>query len=93
MTDNTATLTIDGKNYEYEIHIGTENERAIDMQKLRSQTGCITLDPGFGNTGSCFSSITYVDGAKGILRYRGYPIEEIANQASYVEVAYLILYG
>ena len=93
MTENTATLTIDGKSYDFDIHTGSENERAIDMQQLRSQTGCITLDPGFGNTGSCFSSITYVDGSKGILRYRGYPIEEIAEQATYVEVAYLILYG
>ena len=81
MTDNTATLTIDGKNYEFETFTGTENERAIDFQKLRSQTGYITMDQGYGNTGSCFSSITYVDGANGILRYRGYPIEEIAEQA------------
>ena len=93
MTDNLATLTIDGKQYEFEIHTGTENERAIDIQKLRAQTGCITLDPGYGNTGCCFSSITYVDGSNGILRYRGYPIEEIAEQATFVEVAYLILYG
>ncbi len=88
-----ATLTIDSKNYDFEVYTGTENERSIDMQKLRAQTGCITMDPGFGNTGSCFSSITFVDGSKGILRYRGYPIEEIADQASFVEVAYLILYG
>ncbi len=93
MTENTATLTIDGKSYEFEVHTGTENERAIDIQKLRSQTGCITMDQGYGNTGSCFSSITYVDGANGVLRYRGYPIEEIANQATFVEIAYLILYG
>jgi len=93
MTENLATLTIDGKNYEFEVHTGTENERAIDFQKLRAQSGCITLDPGYGNTGSCFSSITYVDGANGILRYRGYPIEEIAEQATFVEIAYLILYG
>ena len=93
MTDTTATLTIDGKNYEFEVYTGTENERAIDLQKLRAQTGYITMDQGYGNTGSCFSSITYVDGAKGILRYRGYPIEEIAEHATFVEVAYLILYG
>jgi citrate synthase len=93
MTENTATLTIDGTSYEFEVHTGTENERAIDIQKLRSQTGCITMDPGYGNTGSCYSSITYVDGSNGVLRYRGYPIEEIANQATFVEVAYLILYG
>ena len=55
MTENTATLTIDGTSYEFEVHTGTENERAIDIQKLRSQTGCITMDPGYGNTGSCYS--------------------------------------
>jgi len=93
MTDNVARLTIDGKNYDFEMYTGTENERSIDIENLRAQTGCITMDRGYGNTGSCFSSITYVDGAKGILRYRGYPIEEIAEQASFVEIAYLLLYG
>lgn len=88
-----ATLTIDGKSYEYDVITGTENERCIDIKTLRSETGCITMDPGFGNTGSCYSSITYVDGANGILRYRGYPIEEIAEKATFVETAYLILYG
>lgn len=88
-----ATVTIDGKQYEYDIITGSENERCIDFRNFRAETGCITMDPGFGNTGSCFSSITYVDGAKGILRYRGYPIEEIAENATFVEVAYLILYG
>jgi citrate synthase len=88
-----ATLTIDGKSYEYDVITGSENERCIDINTLRSETGCITMDPGFGNTGSCYSSITYVDGANGILRYRGYPIEEIAEKATFVETAYLILYG
>ncbi len=88
-----ATLTIDGKSYEYDVITGSENERCIDIKTLRSETGCITMDPGFGNTGSCYSSITYVDGANGILRYRGYPIEEIAEKATFVETAYLILYG
>ena len=88
-----ATLIIDGKSYEFDMITGTENERCIDIQTLRDTTGCITMDPGFANTGSCYSSITYVDGAKGILRYRGYPIEEIAEKASFVETAYLILYG
>lgn len=88
-----ATLTIDGKSYEYDVITGSENERCIDIKALRSETGCITMDPGFGNTGSCYSSITYVDGANGILRYRGYPIEEIAEKATFVETAYLILYG
>ena len=88
-----ATLIIDGQKYDFDMITGTENERCIDIQSLRDTTGCITMDPGFANTGSCYSSITYVDGAKGILRYRGYPIEEIAEKASFVETAYLILYG
>jgi citrate synthase len=88
-----ATLTVSGKNYDLDVFTGSEKEKCIDIQKLRSQTGFITMDPGYGNTGSCYSSITYVDGANGILRYRGYPIEEIADMATFVEVAYLILYG
>lgn len=88
-----ATLNVDGKSFEFDVFTGTENEKCIDMQQLRSQTGYITMDPGFGNTGSCYSSITYVDGAKGILRYRGYSIEELAEKASFTETAYLILYG
>ena len=88
-----ATLSIGDKQYELDMFTGSENERCIDIQKLRSESGCITLDPGFGNTGSCLSSITYVDGAKGILRYRGYPIEQIAGKATFVEIAYLVLYG
>lgn len=88
-----AILKIQDKEYEYDIITGSENERCIDMQKIRAETGCITMDPGFGNTGSCYSSITFVDGARGILRYRGYPIEEIAEKATFVEVAYLVLYG
>jgi citrate synthase len=88
-----ATLTIDGKSYQYDIITGSENERCIDIRDLRAETGCITMDPGYGNTGSCFSAITYVDGAKGILRYRGYPIEELAEKATFVEAAYLILNG
>ena len=88
-----ATLSIDGKQYDYDIITGTENERCIDIKNLRSETGYITMDPGFGNTGSCYSSITYVDGANGILRYRGYPIEELAENATFVEVCCLILYG
>ena len=88
-----ATLTVDGKSYDFDVTVGSENEKCIDIKSLRSDTGFITMDPGYGNTGSCYSSITYVDGAKGILRYRGYPIEELAEQATFVEVAYLILYG
>jgi citrate synthase len=88
-----VTLQIGDKDYNLEVITGTENEKCFDIQNLRATTGYITMDPGFGNTGSCFSSITYVDGAKGILLYRGYPIEEIAQKATFVEVAYLILYG
>ena len=92
MTDK-AVLKVDNKEYEFDVITGTENEKCFDIASLRSDTGFITMDPGFGNTGSCFSSITYVDGAKGILQYRGYPIEEVAEKASFVEIAYLILYG
>jgi len=88
-----ATLNIEGKSYELDVTIGSENEKCFDIQKLRSDSGYITMDPGFGNTGSCYSSITYVDGAKGILRYRGYPIEELAEKSIFIETAYLILYG
>ena len=88
-----ATLTLDGKQYEFNVVTGSENERCIDIEDFRAQSGCITMDPGYGNTGACYSAITYVDGAKGILRYRGYPIEELAEKATFVEVAYLVLYG
>lgn len=88
-----AILNVEGKSYEFDITVGSENEKCIDISSLRSQTGYITMDPGFGNTGSTYSSITYVDGANGILRYRGYPIEEIATKATFLETAYLILYG
>ena len=91
--DEKATLTVGGKSYDLDVVVGSENEKCIDIQKLRSETGYITMDPGYGNTGSCYSAITYVDGAHGILRYRGYPIEDIAEKATFVEVAYLILYG
>jgi len=91
---NNAVLTLpDGQTIELPVLTGTENEKAIDISKLRSQTGHITMDPGFGNTGSCQSKITFLDGEKGILRYRGIPIEQLADKASFVEVAYLIIYG
>jgi len=89
----TAKLLFDGKDFEFPVVEGTEKETGIDIAKLRSLTGAITLDPGFGNTGSCESAITFIDGEKGILRYRGYPIEEIAETASFVEVCYLLIYG
>ncbi len=88
-----AILQLEGKTYDFDVNVGTENEKSIDISTLRSQTGYITMDPGFGNTGSTYSSITYVDGANGVLRYRGYPIEDLATKTTFVETAYLILYG
>jgi citrate synthase len=88
-----AKLELGGKVFEFPVITGTENEKAIDISKLRSETGYITLDKGYKNTGSCLSEITFLDGEEGILRYRGYPIEELAEDASFLEVAYLILRG
>jgi citrate synthase len=88
-----AKLTYDGKEYEFNIVEGSEGERAIDLSKLRDQTGLVTLDPGYMNTGSCQSAVTFLDGEKGILRYRGYPIEQLAEGSSFVEVSYLLIYG
>ena len=89
-----ATIEVDGKKYEFPIIEGTENELAIDIKTLRSITGGITtIDPGFKNTGSCESAITFLDGEKGILRYRGYSIEELAEKADFLEVAYLLIFG
>ena len=89
----TATLELEGKKYSLPVHVGTENEVAIDISALRAQSGAITLDEGYGNTGACKSSITYIDGDKGILQYRGYPIEELAEKATFLEVSYLLIYG
>ena len=88
-----AKLEIDGKIYELPIVTGSENERGIDISALRAATGLITLDDGYGNTGSCRSAITYIDGDAGILRYRGYPIEQLAQKSSFVEVAQLLIWG
>ncbi|MGB5378246.1 citrate synthase [Muriicola sp.] len=88
-----AILEYEGKKYEFPVVEGTENELAIDIKTLRSSTGMITLDPGYKNTGSCESAITYLDGEKGILRYRGYNIEELAEKADFLEVAYLLIFG
>lgn len=88
-----ATLTYNGRQTEFPVIIGTENEHAIDIAKLRDQTGLITFDDGFGNTGSCQSDITFIDGEKGILRYRGYPIEELAEKSTFIEVAWLLING
>ena len=93
MTD-IATLTLpDGSRIELPVVEGTEGERAIDIAKLRAQTGYITLDSGYGNTGACTSDITFIDGDKGILRYRGYAIEELAKHCSFIEVAQLVIWG
>ncbi len=93
MSTDIAKIELEGKSYELPIVIGTENEKAIDIAKLRAQTKYITLDPGFKNTGSTKSAITYLDGENGVLRYRGYPIEQLAENASFLEVAYLLIYG
>lgn len=91
---NNAILEVDGKKYEFPIIRGTENEVAIDIKTLRGATGgVITLDPGYKNTGSCTSRITFLDGEKGVLRHRGYAIEELTKKASFLEVAYLIIFG
>jgi len=89
----TATLLIDGKEYVLPVVQGTEGERAIDISRLRAETGLISLDPGYGNTGSCKSAITYIDGEKGILRYRGIPIEQFEDNPNFVEVAWLLIFG
>jgi citrate synthase len=89
----TANLEIDGKVYSLPITEGTEAEQAICISSLRENSGCITLDDGYGNTGSCLSKITFIDGEKGVLRYRGIPIEELAENSTFVETAYLVIYG
>ena len=88
-----ANLQLDGESYALPRLEGTEAEVAVDIGELRGQSGAITYDPGYGNTGSCKSAITFVDGEKGILRYRGYPIEQLAEHTSFSEVAYLLIYG
>lgn len=89
----TAIIELDGKRYEFPIIVGTENEVAIDIEKLRGATGAITIDPGYKNTGSCTSEITFLDGEEGILRYRGYAIEDLAEKANFLEVSYLLVFG
>lgn len=88
-----AKIELDGKIYEFPVIEGTENEKAIDISKLRDTTGYITLDTGYKNTGATKSAITFLDGEEGILKYRGYPIEQLAEKASFLEVAYLLIYG
>ena len=93
MNEKKAYLELDGQRIELPVLVGSENETAIDISSLRAKTGAITFDPGYGNTGSCESSITFIDGEKGILRHRGYDIEELAEKASFVETAYMLIYG
>ncbi len=89
-----ATLEVNGQKYEFPLFTGTENEVAIDVKTLRGATGGVTtIDPGYKNTGSCLSEITFLDGEKGILRYRGYSIEELAEKADFLEVVYLLIFG
>ena len=89
----TAKIIFEDKTYEFPVIEGAFGEKAIDISKLRSSTGLITFDPGFLSTGSCKSNITYLDGEKGILLYRGIPIEELAEKSNFIETAYLLIYG
>jgi citrate synthase len=88
-----AKLELEGKVYEFPVIEGTENEKAIDISALRSKTGYVTLDTGYKNTGATTSAITFLDGEEGVLKYRGYPIEQLAEKATFIEVAYLLIYG
>lgn len=88
-----ASIILSDKKYDLPVITGTENEKALDISKLRDQTGYITLDSGYKNTGATKSAITFLDGEKGILKYRGYPIEQLAEKSSFIEVAYLLIYG
>ncbi len=90
---DSAKLSYNGNELDLPVMIGTEQERAVDISKLRSGMGLITLDDGYGNTGSVVSGITYLDGEQGILRYRGYPIEQLAQRSDFVETSYLLIYG
>lgn len=91
--NKTVKIIIDDQELDLPVTLGTENEHGIDISKLRVQTGYITLDPGFGNTGATESAITYLDGEAGVLRYRGYPIEQLAEKSSFIEVGYLLFHG
>ncbi|MEA3417639.1 MAG: citrate synthase [Thermodesulfobacteriota bacterium] len=91
--DDYAEITYEGKTYKLPVVEGSEGEKAINISTLRQKTGLITLDPGFANTGSCISSITYLDGEKGILRYRGIPVEDLARHSTFTETAYLLING
>ncbi len=92
-TDRAAELNFDDASIELPVVVGTENERAVNIEKLREQTGLITIDEGFRNTASVRSSITYINGEEGVLRYRGIPIQQLAEQSTFIETAYLLIYG
>ena len=89
----TAILELEGKKYELPVIEGSEKEIAIDISKLRDLSGAITMDPGYKNSGVCKSDITFLDGEEGILRYRGYSIEELADKGNFLEVSYLVIFG
>ncbi|MHA2251272.1 MAG: citrate synthase [Candidatus Kariarchaeaceae archaeon] len=93
MADETAKLTLKGTDYEFPVVVGSEGEVGVDFTTLRPTTGAITFDPAYGNTGSCTSKITFINGEKGILRYRGYPIEDLAAKCTFLEICYLVIYG
>jgi citrate synthase len=91
--EQNAVLKVDGKEYALPMVVGSEGEKGLDITRLRGQSGCITLDPGFANTGACESKVTFIDGEQGILRYRGIPIEDLAERSEFIEVAYLLIWG
>ena len=91
--EETARITINGVTHDFPVITGTEDEKAIDISTLRAKSFHITLDNGFGNTGACASGITFLDGEKGVLRYRGIPIEELAGESTFIETAYLLIKG
>ena len=88
-----SVINLDGQSFELPTFVGSENEKAIDVAKLRDLSGYVTYDPGYKNTGATKSAITYLDGEEGILRYRGYSIEELADKSTFLEVAYLLIHG
>ena len=91
--ETSLKITHNERSVELPLVTGSENETALDISRLRGRTGLITLDPGYANTGACKSAITFIDGEKGILRYRGYPIDELAKKSNYLEVAWLLIHG
>ena len=91
--EKTGTIQLDGKSYDFPMIEGVEGEKALDTRTLRKKSGYISFDEGYGNTGSCLSNITFINGEKGILRHRGYAIEELAERSIFLETAYLIIYG